>query len=143
MNTRIWCVGATSRNILIMFHPLVEEKKKRAKPRMRVSSEMDWISCRKRNFYNFVRISYTSGRCPSIRHSPLGSSGNNEGRHSANWIRSGNISCWPTDAVLSSIRGHCTLNSTVRAEVLLINSNYTLRYPGNTERTQCFRHPEV
>lgn len=81
---------------------------------------MDWISCRKRNFYNSVKIRNTSGRCPSIILATLGSV---QRRHSATWIRSGNISCWPTDAVL---HGHCILNSTVRSEVFLINSNYTL-----------------
>lgn len=58
-----------------------KEKKKGAKPRMTERSATDWISLEilwiglplwKRKIYNFVKIRYISGRCPSIRHSPLG-----------------------------------------------------------------------
>lgn len=105
--------------------------------------------------WKFFGLDYPFGRRTSISLSrldiPLGdalpsgihhwahSKGNTEWRHSASWIRSGKISCWPTDAVLSLMHGHCILNSAVRSEVLHTNSNYTVRYPDNTEGTQCFR----
>lgn len=54
---------------------------------MRVSSAMDQISCRKRNFYNFVQDQISPGDAlPSGTHQWAQSRGNDEWRHSASGL---------------------------------------------------------
>lgn len=133
LKTRVLGFGATDWDILIM-HSISLEKREQS-PKWEEALKLIRFCARSGTFIVLSRSDTTLGDAlPSSIHCWVSAQSVTEWWYSASWIRSHNFSCWPTNVALSSIHVHDILTSEGRSEVWFINCNYTLWYPGNTDR---------
>lgn len=133
LKTRVLGFGATDWDILIM-HSISLEKREQSQ-KWEEALKLIRFCARSGTFIVLSRSDTTLGDAlPSSIHCWGSAQSVTEWWYSASWIRLHNFSCWPTNVALSSIHVHDILTSEGRSEVWFINCNYTLWYPGNTDR---------